>query len=520
MIKLNELLRSIDIIDSWNENDIDISGIAYHSKKVKKNNIFVCIKGYKTDGHEYIMSAINNGGSAIIVEDYQEGWNIPQYKVKDSRCALANLSNYFYEYPSKGMKVIGITATNGKTTTSFITDKILSDNGYNTGLIGTVMSKFGDTTIPSILTTPESLDLQNYLYQMKNQNISHVTMEVSSSSLELSRVANVDFDIVCFNNISREHIDLHGSFEDYFSVKSSLIRNAKKNNWAVLNIDSPMLKDLINETKANVLTYGVESKDGDLSCEDLDLSTGRANFYVSINRNITIGKTKYEKRRFKINLSVPGYHSVYNSMSAIAICLLCEVPIKTIQKSLNSFIGVERRFQFIFEDNFKIIDDHFANAGNINVTLETLHRMVYKNLHLVYAIRGSRGPIVNKENAETIVNWADKLGIKQIIATKSNSHVTDKDVVTKEELDVFMDIMNKNDIKVILYDELDDAINHGISNADDSDVVLLAGCQGMDYGTHIALDIMHSLRPDIDKDLLCEPLKNRVAGSSDLDIME
>jgi len=515
MIKLNEILKSIDVISSWNEKDVDISGISYHSKTIKDGNMFVCIKGYKTDGHKYIMNAINNGAVALVVEEYQEGWNIPQYKVENGRKALANLSNYFYNNPSKDMKVIGITATNGKTTTSFMTDKILSDSGYNTGIIGTVMSRFGDTTIPSILTTPESLDLQNYFHQMKNQDISHVTMEVSSSSLELKRVANVDFDIVAFNNISREHIDLHSSFEEYFDIKSSLIKNAKESSLAVLNIDSPMIKDLINKTKANVLTYGVENKDGDLSCEDLDLSTGRAIFYVSINNDISIGEKDYEKTRFKINLSVPGYHSVYNSMSAIAICLLCGVPIKQIQKSLSNFVGVERRFQFIFEDNFKIIDDHFANAGNINVTMETLNRMVYKNLHLVYAIRGSRGVTVNKENADTIVKWADKLGIKEIIATTSKGYVSDKDIVTKEELDVFMDVMNENDINVLFYDKLEDAIECGVSKADDSDVVLLAGCQGMDYGANIALDIMHDLRPDINYNLLYEPLKTRVAGLLD-----
>lgn len=520
MTKLNELLKSIDIIESWNEKDIDISGISYHSKKVEKDHIFVCIKGYKTDGHKYIMSAINNGAVALIVEDFQEGWKIPQYKVNNSRIALAHLSSCYYNNPSNHMKMIGITATNGKTTTSFMVDKILADNKYSTGLIGTVVSKFSNVSIPSILTTPESLNLQNYFYQMKNKNISHVTMEVSSSSLELSRVADVDFDIVAFNNISREHIDLHGSFEDYFRVKSSLIRNAKESAWAVINIDSLILKELISETKANILTFGVENNDGDLSCEDLDLSTGRAVFYVSINKPLNLGNTKYKQRRFKINLSVPGYHSVYNSMSAIAIALLAGVPINNIQKSLENFIGVERRFQFIFEDNFKIIDDHFANIGNINVTLATLNKMVYKDLHLIYAIRGSRGKIVNKENALAIVEWSHKLGFKKIIATTSDSHVTDKDKVIQEELDIFMNIMDENNIEVDLYNELPDAINEGISRAKDSDVVLLAGCQGMDYGAHIALKIMHLLRPDIDEDLLYAPLKDRVAGSSQLGSIE
>lgn len=520
MIKLNSLLESIDIKQSWKERNIDISGIAYHSRKVKPQNLFVCIQGYKTDGHNYIMGAIANGATAIIVEKYQEGWDIPQYKVENSREALAALSNKFYENPSKNMKIIGITATNGKTTTSFMTDTILTSHGYNTGLIGTVMSKFGDSMIPSILTTPQSLDLQNYFYQMKRQDISHVIMEVSSSALELSRVSNVDFDIVTFNNISREHIDLHGSFEEYFNAKASLIKNAGPNKWAILNVDSPNLKKLINQTQAKVLTFSVESQEGDLYCKNLDISTGRAEFTVVIQNPFKVGTTEYKSKEFKINLSVPGYHSVYNSMVAIVIGLLCEIPISTIQKSLTEFVGVERRFQFIFEDNFKIIDDHFANAGNIDVTLGTLKRMVYKDLTLIYAIRGSRGTTVNKENAETIAKWAKKLGLTEITATLSKSHVTEKDKVTTEEISVFKEVMDKANIKINLYEELPDAIIHGLSKAKDSDIVLLAGCQGMDYGAHIALDIMHKSRPDINEKLLYKPLKNRVAGTEDIQIIE
>ncbi|MBS4534499.1 UDP-N-acetylmuramoyl-L-alanyl-D-glutamate--2,6-diaminopimelate ligase [Clostridium sp. D2Q-14] len=520
MIKLNFLLESINILESWKEKNMDISGIAYHSRKVKPGNLFVCIKGYKTDGHRYIMGAIANGADAIVVEEFQEGWDIPQYKVENSREALAALSNKFYDNPSKDMKIIGITGTNGKTTTSFMTDTILSNHGYNTGLIGTVMSRFGDSMIPSILTTPESLDLQNYFSQMKKQDISHVTMEVSSSALELNRVSNVDFDIVTFNNISREHIDLHGSFEEYFNAKASLIRNAGSNKWAILNVDSPRLKELINETKANVLTFSVEGQDGDLYCKNLDISTGRAEFTVVIQRSFKTGNTEYTPKEFKISLSVPGYHSVYNSMVAIAIALLSEIPIPTIQKSLKEFVGVERRFQFIFEDNFKIIDDHFANAGNIDVTLGTLSRMVYKDLTLVYAIRGSRGPTVNRENAEIIAKWAKKLGLTEITATLSKSHVTEKDKVTTEEISVFKEVMNNANIKVNLYEELQDAIAYGLSQAKNSDIVLLAGCQGMDYGAHIALDIIHKSRPDISKNLLYKPLRNRVAGTEDIQIIE
>lgn len=512
MAKLYDLLKSIDVIESWNEKNIDIKGIAYHSKKVTPGDIFVCIKGYKTDGHRYILGAVANGAVAIIVEDYQEGWNIPQFRVKDSRKALAALSDKFYGNPSKHLKVIGITATNGKTTTSFMTNAILEKHGLKTGLIGTVMVKMGDYYEPSKLTTPESLDLHRYFAQMRKRNITHVTMEVSSSALQLNRVGNVDFDIVTLNNISREHIDLHGSFENYFNYKASLIRNAGPDKWAILNLDCPYSASLVNETKAHVLTFGIENKEGDLRCKNLDLSTGRAKFTVEIQKPFKVDEKEYKPMEFDIQLSIPGYHSVYNSMVAIMIGLLCDIPISTIQESLRTFNGVERRFEFIFEDDFKIIDDHFANSGNINITLETLKFMHYNNLNIVYAIRGGRGTTVNRENAETIVKWAPKLGLTEITATLSKSHVEEKDVVTDDELSVFLDVMSKAGIKVNLYEELPDAISHALSEKEPGDIILLAGCQGMDYGAQIALQILHKSRPYLSKEKLFEPLKNRVAG--------
>ena len=514
MIYLDEIIESIDILESKNKNDgnIEMNGIAYHSLKVKQGDIFVCIKGYKTDGHLYLGKAAEKGAVAAIVEDFQEDVYIPQYRVKDSRIALAKLADKFYNHPSKHMKMIGITATNGKTTTSFMINDILEKYGLKTGLIGTVVIKNGDEAISSELTTPESLDLQNYLNQMRNNDVTHVSMEVSSSALELHRSESVDFDIVVLNNISREHIDLHKSFDNYFNTKASLIRNAGEDKWAILNLDDSYSASLVNETKAQVLTYGVTNKEGHLCVRDLDLSTGRARFTVEILKTFKVEGIEYKPQKFDVKLSVPGLHSVYNSMAAIAIALLSGIPIDTIQEALKDFKGVERRFEFIFEDKFSVIDDHFANSGNIDVTLGTLDFMEYEDLTLVYAIRGNRGPIVNRENAEAIVKWAPKLGIDEIVATTSQSHVTEKDVVTDEEVAVFEKVVSDAGIKIKFYDELPDAIAHGLSKTKTDDVMLLAGCQGMDFGAQVALKQIHKLRPDIGEEKLFKPLENRVAG--------
>lgn len=504
-MKLSNLIQAIEVIDTKNMLDLDIESVQYHSGKVQDNSLFVCVKGYKTDGHQYLKNAIEAGATAAIVEDYQPV-DIPQIRVANSRIALALLGDQIFNHPSKDLKLIGITATNGKTTTSFMMNSILESAGLKTGLIGTVIVKVGDKQEAAVLTTPESLDLHHYFKEMVDEGVTHTTMEVSSNALEQYRTLGADFDIVALNNISREHIDSHGSFEAYYNFKAGLIRQVKPDAIAVLNLDDPYSKQLIAETKAKVLTYGVTDKSGHVSISNLDISTGRAKFRVHLKG------LPYEIEHFDIELSIPGYHCVYNSLAAITIALGQTIDIEAIQKGIKDFKGIERRFECIYEEDFKIYDDHFANAGNIDVTLETLDLMTYDKLQLVYAIRGSRGVTVNRENAETIVKWAKKLNLTEIIATKSKSHVIWKDEVTDEELEVFLDIMDQAGIKVDLFDELPDAIALSLKQVTPGDVLLLAGCQGMDYGCNIVLNQLEELRPDLDREALRKPLETRVAG--------
>jgi UDP-N-acetylmuramoyl-L-alanyl-D-glutamate--2,6-diaminopimelate ligase len=509
---LKTMLEALSLPESGHAPDLPVTGLAYHSEKVVPGDLFVCIKGYKTDGHRYLGKAVEKGAAAAVVEEIQAGIPIPQYRVANSRQALAALADLFYDHPSRKIKVIGVTATNGKTTTTFMTNAILEEHGLKTGLIGTVIIKVGNTVRPAVLTTPESLDLHHLFYQMVQQGISHVTMEASSSGLELYRVGNVDFDIVAVNNISREHIDLHGSFEAYFNAKARLVREANPGQWAIFNLDCPNSASLVEQTRAKTLTYGLKNSGGDCLVKDLDLSTGRARFTVELQKPGLAGTLGAGVRRFPVELSVLGLHSVYNAMVAILSGLLCGVPVAVIQRALRSFRGVERRFELIFEDEFKVIDDHFANNGNIHVTLETLKFMDYRNLHVVYAIRGSRGVTVNRESAEALAHWAPVLGVKEIIATTSSSHVTDKDAVTGEEREAFQAVMNSAGLSTVICDELPEAVAKGLSRVRPGDILLLAGCQGMDHGARICLEQIHQRNPHLGREKVFQALQNRVAG--------
>lgn len=486
-MQLYSLLESVTILNQYNEKDILIAGISYHSKNVKNNDVFVCIKGYKTDGHLYLEDAMKKGAKAAIVEDINLDIPIAQYQVKNSRVALAKLSACYYKYPADKMEMIGITATNGKTTTAFMTDAILRNEGLNTGLIGTINVKINGEFISSKLTTPESLDLQKYFSEMEEKNTSHVIMEVSSAAQEMNRVTTINYDIVSLHNIDREHIDTHGSFEAYVDVKTRLIKEASEASIAILNLDCKYAEGLIEQTKATPVTFSIEEEKGHLCVKNLDLSTGRAKFTVKVLQPIQTQNLIIEPMEFPIELAIPGLHSVSNSVVAILISMLNQVPIKTIQNSLKEFTGVNRRFEFIYEDDITVIDDHFANPGNIEVTLKTISLMNYNNLQMIYAVRGQRGAVVNKENAETFVKWAKKLDINELIVTKSISDVTEKDEVTEEELKAFTNVVEAENMQVILYDELDEAIYQGIEKTKQQDLLLLAGCQGMDKGAEIAL---------------------------------
>jgi len=511
-MKIDEVLKKIEVLDTLGVCSREVTSVAYHSKKVKSGSLFVCIRGYKTDGHQYLKQAVENGAVAAIVEVFQPGVAIPQFLVADSRKALALVGATLYGNPSQKMKMIGITATNGKTTTSFMVNSILEEMAYKTGLIGTVMIKNDKSSIASDLTTPESLDLQQYLSEMVDGGVTHVTMEVSSSALELSRVFGIDYDIVAFNNLSREHIDMHGSFEQYYEAKSSLIKNASADSIAVLNIECSYSSDLKANTAARVIQYGVDNDDADIVCRNLDLTTGRAKFTVEITKPFEGLTHRIEAMTFDVALAVPGLHSVYNALSAIAIALAAGAPIDMIQKGLMNFKGVERRFEFIYEDDFIIIDDHFANAGNIDVTLNTLDFMNYERLNLVYAIRGNRGPIVNRENAQAIAKWSKILGFDHLTATKSIDFTTEKDIVTDEETSVFLEVMQANEIAVHMEENLSKAIEKVLSEVESGDLILLAGCQGMDFGADVALRQLLKKYPEKPKEVILAPLKYRVCG--------
>ncbi len=379
------------------------------------------------------------------------------------------------------------------------------------------MIKKGDTVEEAGLTTPESLDLQKFLYDMKEKNLPYCTMEVSSSGLELNRVSAVEYDIAVVNNIARDHIDLHGSFENYFSAKKQLVANLQPGKIAILNVDCPQTRKLINFTNARVITYSVKGNDAMVQVSDMDLSTGKGYFKLNVTEPLpTLHNHRIQAQSMTIQLSVLGLHNVYNATSAAITGLVLNETPETIKQELLNFGGVERRFQLIYNQEYKIIDDHFANSGNISVTLETLRYMDYKNLKILYAIRGGRGTTVNSENAKAIVEWAEKLNLREIFVTSSVECVGKYDEVSESEQQVTFSILEEAGLKIHYFETLEKAIKEVITELSTGDVLLLAGCQGMDHGARIALHYIYNNLSTTEQAIrgreILAPLKNRVAG--------
>ena len=283
---------------------------------------------------------------------------------------------------------------------------------------------------------------------------------------------------------------------------------------AVLNGDQELIAGLREQTAADAILYTLTGNPAQIVIREVDLSTGAASFRYTIPQDIAGNNYSLPACDLEIGLKVLGLHNVYNATVAITVAKLCGVPDEKIVSALADFGGVERRFQLIYDGDFKIIDDHFANAGNIDITLRTLGLMKYNKLHLVIAIRGNRGSIVNGENADAVVQWLPQLPVDQLILTDSVEYVDEHDRVSDEERSTFLGILDAAGLEYTHLPQLTDAIELALKGVAPDDVIMLAGCQGMDHGAHVIIPMVARRHPRHEQEKILKILKDRVAGSS------
>ncbi len=484
-MKLKKLLCASQIpVPYWSEELInqDISAITHNSNEVKPGSLFVALCGFTTDGHTYLREASNKGAAVAFVER-KCPVSIPQIVVPDTRKALAYIANAFYGSPAKKMSLIGVTGTNGKTTTTQLVHHILGQT-RKSGLIGTIDVRYGSKIEPSSLTTPDVILLHEILQRMLSANVSCVSMEVSSHALELHRVTGLLFDHVAITNISTDHLDLHHSLANYTQTKLSLLNQLNPLGNGFYNIDDAILRRHLYGAK-NTLSYGKHPK-ADLRIMCFSHSLFQITFSLHAQRLL-----KKNLQPSTIQLQMFGEHNIYNAVLATGLCLAHGCDVQTIVQGLESFQGVHRRLQVIHNQSFKVIDDYAHNPAGIAASIQAVSTINPKRLIVVCAIRGTRGCTINQENGTSLLESLGSVNFPvHLIITAATDSVNAKDRVSSDERLAFVSVFNDSPFPVYEEPLLCEALNRALRLAGEGDIMLLLGAQGMDRAQEI---IRHSL---------------------------
>ncbi|HOJ06590.1 MAG: UDP-N-acetylmuramoyl-L-alanyl-D-glutamate--2,6-diaminopimelate ligase [Ignavibacteriota bacterium] len=461
-MELTQLINSVSSIQiTGNIQRKDVADIVYDSRKVQKNSVFVAVKGFNNDGHRFLQEAIAKGAIAVVVEDNEAlpddlitHSQIAKILVKDSRKALAELSKGFYKNPTSTLKLIGITGTNGKTTSAFILKNIFQSNGYKSGLIGTIANYIGTEKVDAKLTTPESNDLNKMFYEMIQSGCEFAVMEVSSHSLILNRVYGLDFKTAIFSNITSDHLDFHKSFDDYLKAKKILFDNLNNSSFAIINKDDKNSEQIVKDSKAEVFTYGI-SDGSDYKIKNIIYDLTGTDFTIT-----------YKKTDYKIHTSLIGVFNAYNAASAFAAAHCLGFSTEKIVKGIESTPQVPGRFEVLGKGMKKIIVDYSHTADSLEKALQAIREIV-KDKKQVVTVFGCGG---------------DRDKTKRAVMGKIASELSDKVFVTSDNprtenpLSIIDDIkkgISKNNFE--LEENREEAIKKAIQSSNDSAVVLIAG---------------------------------------------
>ena len=395
---LRELLATIDEKKVMGADGIDVGGLAYDSRVVCEGDAFFCIKGLVTDGHLYAAGAAAGGAAVIVVErqpDAEMPEDVVMVRVPDTRLALANCASVFYGGPSSDLKLVGVTGTNGKTTTSFLVENIFRAAGELPGLIGTVENHVGDAVEPVTRTTPESLDLQKLLRRMVDEGVTAAVMEVSSHALELHRVSGCRFAIVAFTNLTRDHLDFHLSIDEYFGAKRRLFEGDDfgQGRRAVVNADDPFGERLIGETSLPVRSFGI-NHGADVRATDIDISASGNRFKI-----VHTGGT------IELATRLQGKFNVYNCLAAAAVALEAGIDGGSIVEGLESLDGVPGRFENIdCGQAFTALVDYAHTPDGVQNVLEACREVTRGRVIIVVGCGGDRDrskrPLMGRVAAE------------------------------------------------------------------------------------------------------------------------
>ncbi len=462
-MKLSALVEHIQVEVLQGDLDTEIADIACDSREAGEGSLFICICGANVDGHDFTAHVIEKGAVALITERRVEApEHVAVLQVEDSRYAMALIAAAWYGHPADRLRVIGVTGTKGKTTTTYLVKSILENAGYKVGLIGTIETIIGDKKIPSLNTTPESHLIQKYFSEMEKAGCDCVIMEVSSQGLKLHRTAGFLFDIGIFTNIEPDHIgpNEHESFEEYLECKSRLLRQCRT---GIVNADDIHLDQIIAGHTCRLETFGFSEK-ADLRAVDVKLVSGRGMLGISYRTEGLMS--------FPVEIDLPGKFSIYNSLTAIAICRHFSVSEEDIIRALKN-AKVKGRIEMVkVSDEFTLMIDYAHNAMSLESLLTTLREYRPHRLVCVFGCGGNRSRLRRYEMGEVSGRLADLS-----VITSDNPRFEEPQAI----IDDIKVGIGKTDGKYIEMIDRKEAIAYAIHHGEPGDIIVLAGKGHEDY---------------------------------------
>ncbi len=460
---IDKLIKNVQQVQVLGDDNKIITDVTADSRVVEEGSLFICLKGATVDGHKFLEMAVQKGAVAALVEEVPE--KIPAgvtlIVVPDTRKAMEAIVPFFFDYPGKKMRMIGITGTNGKTTTTNIIRMILRRAGYKVGLIGTINIMIEDEVTEAHNTTPDVVDLQKALYAMQCAGCDYVVMEVSSHALVLNRVSGCEYDCAVLTNITQDHLDFHKTLENYRDAKSmlfeSLANGSKPNKNAVFNMDDDSSEIIKARTKVNCLTYG-KGQENDIYPLDFTVAAKE----MQLKLHTPVGE-------MDLQLKITGEFNVYNVMGAVACMLAENISKEIICDVLNGFDGVPGRFQLVEAGQpYTVIVDYAHTPDGLENVLKTARSITKGKLWVVFGCGGDRDNKKRPIMGGIALELADN-----VVVTSDNPRTEDPEAIIDE---IFTALKNVPAGKtVIRLSDRREAIEYTLKHAENDDVIMLAG---------------------------------------------
>ena len=483
-MQLKELLLEVPgIIDTKGDLTTEISTLVTDSrmKNTVKNGLFFCIRGMHFDAHEYVEQVAQFGCIALIVERFVES-PLVQVKVENVRSAMAYIASAFFGHPSRKMRMIGVSGTKGKTTTSYLMKAILEKAGLKTGLIGTTGNMIGDKHLPSNMTTPDPVDLHRCLRQMADEGVEAVSMEVSAHAVDMHRLDGVVFEAACYTNLSQDHLDYFGTMENYFEAKKSFFMHGAVQN-ASLNADEETSEKIRMDLKIPHLTFGI-SADSDVFARDIEISEDGVSFTIRLQR----------LEEMPITMHLTGMFNVYNALAAASLAMILGIDKEAIREGLESIRNVPGRVEVLDTHTpYKVILDYAHSPDALENVLKTVRAFTKGRLIALVGCGGDRDQGKRPIMGEIVGRMADFS-----VLTSDNPRTEDPKLI----LNAMEEGMKRTDGEYTVIENRREAIRFALEMGREGDVIVLAG-----KGNETYQDIMGVKRPFDEKVIVQELLE-------------